>query len=129
MDFTGLERLLVVVPLSPILLQRGNALLLAAWMKHRPRQRLTGRVDAIQLAGERHYLRMKPKPLHRLDAGAACAPFLDLRVVRHEVRAILPAVKLAALLNYLREVINAGARLRLAIENEDLRPNDLEPPN
>src|SRR5690606_25498297 len=57
-DLTGLECLLLVIPFAPVLLQSGNADFLSARVKHTPWQRLADGVDAVELRGHGHDLRV-----------------------------------------------------------------------
>src|SRR5262245_30183488 len=67
--------------------------------------------------------------MHGLHPRPATSPLPHLSIVRHIIVAVQPAIFLAPLGKLIAEMLQPYARRGIVIENEDLRTNDLQPPD
>src|SRR4249920_416022 len=123
------KRLFFVIPFTPVLFERRNALLFGTRVKHAQRQRAPHRVDAVSKGSHGHQERLEAESLHGFNTSTARAPFFNLGIMRDEISAMLPPVFLLALLDLLSVMLDAGAARRIAIQDVHLRTDNLKPPD
>src|SRR6478736_185729 len=123
------EGFLLIIPLATVLFERADAGFFRPRMKHAQRQRTAGCVDAVLKRRERNELGFEPQRRHGFDARLASAPLFYFRIMRNIVRAMHPPVFALAFLNDRCVMLNADATSRVVVKDEELRADDLKPPN
>src|SRR6185436_8258398 len=113
MDVRCPKRLLLVVPLAPVLFERRDPRFLCARVKHAQRQRAPHRVDPVSNRSHRHQERLKAKSLHGFDACPAAPPLFDLGIMRDKVSTMPPAMLVLPLLDLLGVMLDANAARRV----------------